>query len=346
MLKNEDINNYFRFNCSPEGVLHEIIDDPGNFLSTIHMGASVKIIISPVDIARFYDFISRVQINGYDFVAKVHINNGNGSYSFSLMGMLQREVIYISAIQVPEYLFFVYEDMMKIINDQGRMLRTAQKKSSHHEITNDTKKILDDYSQLNNELVSMQRELAIKNHELTDAYKNIEKLSLTDPLTGAGNRRHFMETISAEMDRSARYGQPLSLIMFDIDFFKKVNDTYGHLGGDVVLQEFTSCCMTTMRNSDGFFRVGGEEFAALLVNTDIDSARFLADRIRCRVEGLELEFENQNIQITTSAGVAELLATEGGDSFMHRADSALYRAKQSGRNKVVCCAPFYAIKEK
>ncbi len=318
-------------------MLIEVINDPEGFMDGIQVGDSFKDLIPQTEMKKFHAFIRKVGAKGFDFAPQINITRDNTSYSLSLMGMLQEDAVYASAIQVPSYLTFIYEDLMKIINELGRQLRNSQRKSATKtEFNHDTQKILNDYSQLNNELVSMQRELAIKNHELTKAYKNIEKLSLTDPLTGAGNRRHFMETIAGEIDRSVRYGHPLSLIMLDIDFFKKVNDTYGHSAGDKVLQNFTACCETTLRNSDCFFRIGGEEFAILLINADIESAKISAERIRKMIAEIEIEFENKIIQITTSSGVAELNKNENIDTFMKRADLALYKAKNSGRNRVIC----------
>ncbi len=158
----------------------------------------------------------------------------------------------------------------------------------------------------------------------------------TDNLTGISNRRFFDEVAKKEVARSRRYKTPLSGIMFDIDWFKKVNDTYGHLAGDIVLKHLAEVAKSKLREMDFIARVGGEEFAVLLPETDIDDAIKVAERIRQSVEKSEVIFSDQVIKITISIGVSKLLP-EDGKSFLtlfQRADEALYRAKQKGRNQV------------
>jgi len=162
-------------------------------------------------------------------------------------------------------------------------------------------------------------------------YKHsLEKLTITDSLTGIGNRRYFEQKLEEEIARVKRYGNSLSLIMFDIDHFKKVNDTYGHEMGDNVLIEYTALIASHLRAQDVFCRVGGEEFIVILPNTDVASAYALAEKLRNAVECFAYK-----IAITMSFGVVEYTENETSNEVYIRVDRALYEAKNSGRNRVV-----------
>jgi diguanylate cyclase (GGDEF)-like protein/PAS domain S-box-containing protein len=161
------------------------------------------------------------------------------------------------------------------------------------------------------------------------------RLAATDPLTGALNRREFTVLSEREALRSNRYHHPLSLLMFDLDQFKRLNDTYGHSAGDKVLQRFTTLCVNALRNVDVFGRWGGEEFAALLPETDIDGAAIIAERLRKIVADSVLNHQDNKITFTVSVGVAQYKDTESTiDGPMSRADSAVYDAKKAGRNRI------------
>lgn len=173
------------------------------------------------------------------------------------------------------------------------------------------------------------------------AYKQMEaylkNIANTDPLTGVGNRRYFMEEGRKEFSRSKRYPQPLSLLMMDIDKFKKINDTYGHDIGDIALKALAEICVATLRTNDVFARLGGEEFAAILPCTGIDGAANLAERLRLAVAEMVTPSAKGDIRYTISIGVTEMLSDEGEDIeiMLNRADSGLYQAKDRGRNRVV-----------
>lgn len=165
--------------------------------------------------------------------------------------------------------------------------------------------------------------------DITDK-KRIEVLSVTDKLTGIYNRIRLDEVLSTEYVRFKRHGLVYSLIMFDIDFFKKVNDTYGHLVGDEVLKSLAQLIKTSIRESDVFGRWGGEEFLIVCCGTDADGAYNLASKLRRKVELFEFPSVDR---LTCSFGVAQIDAA-GTDDMVKRADDALYRAKQGGRNRV------------
>jgi diguanylate cyclase (GGDEF)-like protein/PAS domain S-box-containing protein len=164
----------------------------------------------------------------------------------------------------------------------------------------------------------------------------LEALAHSDPLTGLANRRHFLERAEIEVERSRRYHRPLALLMFDIDHFKRVNDAHGHAAGDTTLRQVARICEAALRLNDTCGRIGGEEFAILLPETDLDGAEPVAERLRAAVEAGELLSGNARIRVTISIGLAVL--PPGRDmlmaELMRRADVALYRAKRDGRNRV------------
>lgn len=168
------------------------------------------------------------------------------------------------------------------------------------------------------------------------AKEEAERLATFDELTGSLNRRAFLNRLSEEVSRAKRQKTPIGLILLDIDLFKLVNDTYGHLVGDFVLQEFNRCITQTLRSYDFFGRYGGEEFVVCLPNTNLPQAANIAERMRREVEQLEIIVNNsQKISVTASFGVAhfEHDSQESMDSFVSRADDAMYQAK-SARNCV------------
>lgn len=157
----------------------------------------------------------------------------------------------------------------------------------------------------------------------------------TDSLTGLVNRRRFSEAAAAEWGRSIRYGRPSSLILFDLDRFKQINDEHGHAAGDMVLKQVAEVCQFEIRDFDLLARIGGEEFAVLLPETSAVAAVGLAERLRRCIERLQVQTTGGILRPTASFGVAPL-ALEGHDwtEALHLADGALYRAKENGRNRV------------
>ena len=165
-------------------------------------------------------------------------------------------------------------------------------------------------------------------------YQEAIRSALTDPLTGAGNRICLDNVLAREFELASRYQQPLSILMIDIDYFKRVNDTFGHAAGDKVLKTVAETLRVTSRCADMAFRYGGEEFVLLLNKTDLAGARIIAERLRSTIAGLSCIYENSEIPITISIGIAEVREGETRDNLLKRADDALYKAKHSGRNQV------------
>jgi len=165
-----------------------------------------------------------------------------------------------------------------------------------------------------------------------DAEGKLELMAATDPLTLLYNRRKFNEILSHEIARNQRHKSGLSLIFFDIDHFKQVNDTYGHETGDRVLKQFSTIIKESIRDSDFFARWGGEEFVFLISGSEPGVANEIAEKTRKLIENTEFEVVGR---ITASFGIASLVNGEDEKTFITRADSALYKAKQNGRNLVI-----------
>jgi diguanylate cyclase (GGDEF)-like protein len=169
----------------------------------------------------------------------------------------------------------------------------------------------------------------------TAYHEEIYRMTIIDGLTGVFNKRYFIEALEKEMSRAQRYGRPLSILMFDIDHFKRVNDNYGHLAGDYVLQALARLISTRARREEIFARYGGEEFVILLPETQNEGAMELAEQLRKRVASYTFVFEGEEIPITVSIGVATTRGEGIPESeFIKRADEKLYQAKAEGRNCV------------
>ncbi|MEW5774851.1 MAG: diguanylate cyclase [Thermodesulfobacteriota bacterium] len=184
-------------------------------------------------------------------------------------------------------------------------------------------------------LVSDITELKLTQFQLEKQVKELDLLATTDSLTGCRNRRSFMQRVEEECVRSRRYGHPLSFLMLDIDHFKAINDAHGHDAGDEVLKALVSLCRGALRTSDEVGRLGGEEFGALLVNTDLSAAEATAERLRGAFEAAEVATVSGPVRFTASIGLTGFLGGDDlGENLYKRADTALYRAKEAGRNRV------------
>src|SRR5262245_40115886 len=171
----------------------------------------------------------------------------------------------------------------------------------------------------------------------TDFQQQMYDAALRDGLTKAFNRKYFLDRLETEIAYARRHRAYLSLLMFDVDHFKRVNDTYGHLAGDVVLSKLAKIAHTTVRTEDVFARYGGEEFAVICRGVPLGSAGILAERLRMTVEATPFEYEGVRMPVTISVGVAAYpdLPIETGVQLIGGADEALYEAKRGGRNRVL-----------
>jgi len=174
--------------------------------------------------------------------------------------------------------------------------------------------------------------------ELLETNKRLELLSITDGLTKLNNHRYFQDELVRAFEESVRYGRPLSLAMIDLDFFKKVNDTYGHAVGDEVLKCAAKLFKQSARSTDLVARYGGEEFAVMMPETDLDDAAVFAEKIRSIIESTSFDTAAGSIPVTVSIGVASVPHSRiaSPKELIVSADKALYRAKKNGRNQVQC----------
>jgi diguanylate cyclase (GGDEF)-like protein len=181
------------------------------------------------------------------------------------------------------------------------------------------------FAQLGGHVQQLRRELTLRKEA-------IEALLERDDLTGAGNRRFLTHMLEQEKSRADRTGATFCLGMLDLDFFKKVNDSYGHQAGDTVLKVFTQVAQQELRRIDYFGRFGGEEFLLIMAETNMDGAQVKAERLRANVD--------KNLVQTVSIGLAEYRPGESIENLLQRADRAMYRAKSNGRNRVEIDAPY------
>jgi diguanylate cyclase len=189
---------------------------------------------------------------------------------------------------------------------------------------------------------ALEERLTLSKTEISNLQQSLEAIrqeSLTDPLTGLGNRKYFDRSIDSAIESALITGEPLSLLMFDIDYFKSFNDSYGHLTGDQVLRLVGMSLKQSIKGQDITARYGGEEFAVVLPNTALRQALTVADHIRRAVMSKELKKKSTGEilgRVTISVGVSMLKPGDDADSLIERADACLYAAKRAGRNRVVC----------
>jgi len=189
---------------------------------------------------------------------------------------------------------------------------------------------------------ALEERLTLSKTEISNLQQSLEAIraeSLTDPLTGLGNRKYFDRMIGMAVQNALATGEPLSLLLFDIDHFKSFNDSYGHLTGDQVLRLVGLSLKQTIKGQDITARYGGEEFAVVLPNTALRQALTVADHIRRAVMAKELKKKSTGEilgRVTISVGVSMLKAGDDTDALIERADACLYAAKRNGRNRVIC----------
>lgn len=182
-----------------------------------------------------------------------------------------------------------------------------------------------------------EHELRAARDKISRALTREQELARKDELTGIFNRRHIYELAESQVDTAVRYGQPLAVIMFDIDRFKQVNDVFGHQSGDIVLKSVTQAASAELRTADRIGRVGGDEFIILLPMTNIDQAYYVAERIRTTVEKTNIALDAKEVFVTLSIGIVEIKPgspAETVEEVFHRADKAMYTAKFSGTNRI------------
>lgn len=200
-------------------------------------------------------------------------------------------------------------------------------------------KLLRDFKREKLQAELLAQELRETNDKLVTAIRELQEISTRDYLTGLFNRRYLFTHLEEELYRAERYGVCFSILMFDIDYFKRINDSHGHQSGDLVLQALSECAAASIRDIDILARYGGEEFVVVMPQTDMKGAIAIAERLRVSVEGLVIPIQGKKLNVTVSIGVASYqphARKVSSVEFVDRADQALYEAKCSGRNRVVC----------
>ena len=186
------------------------------------------------------------------------------------------------------------------------------------------------------ELVLLEDMLTMLVYPLRNAiqFKKASLLAHSDALTGVKNRSTFDESLEREINLSQRHGQDFTMLIVDIDHFKKVNDTYGHSSGDEVLKTVAQNIQSCIRTTDMLFRYGGEEFVILLANSDCEKSYVIADRILESVRAIDLKIKEQTLDLSVSIGLACLNVQDNSQSLFNRADTAMYAAKNDGRDQI------------
>ena len=224
----------------------------------------------------------------------------------------------------------------KIVNT-GAAILLRDMGSTNGTYVND--ELVDEYVLRDGDFIKVGRFIFkfLTGNNIENAYhEEIYRLTTIDGLTQIFNRRYFVETLEREIGRASRYRRDLSLLMFDIDFFKGINDTHGHLAGDYVLRHLAQVVRTKIRREDVFARYGGEEFGVILPEVDPRAAGQFAEKLRRLIETTDFVFDDTRIPVTVSVGVSTLTPpVEDVEGFIGAADERLYQAKQAGRNRVV-----------
>ena len=240
-----------------------------------------------------------------------------------------------SAVILDHEVFISWEQMPHLFNFSASRPITSSASKMYQNITINALKDASGNPSLISMMVHDVTDIAINKIALQEANIQLEKISRTDKLTGLVNRGYWQERLVNALGLHKRYQTPNSLIMFDIDHFKRVNDSYGHLAGDLVIQQVASAAQQSLRTCDIVGRYGGEEFGIILPETSLDGALVFAERLRKAVENLTIEYEQQAINVTISLGVAEAdKSMETESQWLEAADQALYSAKNNGRNSV------------
>ncbi|MFZ8861837.1 MAG: GGDEF domain-containing protein [Thermocrinis sp.] len=276
----------------------------------------------PIGKVLFIKDVSQIYINFYVLMGILSV------YSFAL-SLLSSLLLYVFSENLVDRIIKLQK--LSSVIKEGNFSRIELLK---------TEKPKDELDYLRNNLVDTAFTIGRLLSELEEKNRELQELAYYDPLTGLPNRRFFFEHASLIFEEVKRYEKPLSLLVMDIDHFKKINDTYGHDAGDLVLKTFADVIRGIVRKSDICARFGGEEFVVLLPNTDLEGAGVLAERIRAAVSKNPVEHGSIVIVFTVSIGISQYRkGMQSIDELIKEADIALYRAKEGGRNRVEVFIP-------
>ena len=248
----------------------------------------------------------------------------NFSVQYNIDTTLLFSIIFISTLIVVTSYIFIHKNIIVPVRKMSEAI------ASFHDNSCD----IVEFKTNDNEIGIMIKEFFIMKKKLVGDYQTLEGISLTDELTGISNRRAFFERAESVLKISHRYQTAFSIMILDIDLFKRINDTYGHLVGDDILKYLVNSIAKEMRSSDIFARFGGEEFIILLPDTEESGCYGLAQKIRTVLESTPYSGKELKIPLTISIGISQLKEEKLVRELVRRADEALYTAKRNGRNRV------------
>ncbi|MEJ6474254.1 diguanylate cyclase [Pseudoalteromonas piscicida] len=280
--------------------------------------------------------LSHFILISYPFTVELGVQSGSFLHHIGYFSIFTLETTLLSYLLVRLY---IAQRDEKLANQQRRLAHTQAEDALLKE-----KLKLQEQAQhdLESNIESRTFELQVTLRELEDKNRELERMSMEDPLTKVKNRRYFDKRLQMEVRRSRREQTELSLVIFDIDHFKNINDKYGHLAGDQAICEFANLIKSHLRRPhDEVFRYGGEEFILLLPNTPNAGALEVAERVRIATSELDIKLGEQILNMTTSAGIYSAVVADPHNPQLYtdNADKALYQAKQQGRNRVVTFKP-------
>lgn len=319
--------------CDLQGTILKVLHNPPGLEIPIQVGMPFARLAAAGSLAKALSFLLEIRANRVTFDWEINIAATSKVLTLHFAGGGFEDNLLIAGSETNSMSRRLFEELVLISNEQTNALR-----SSHKEKVVSTQ-LYDEITRLNNEQANLQRELAKKNAELEYLYALAQKAAVTDPLTEVFNRRGFFDLCEREFERARRYKRPVSIMMYDLDHFKKLNDTFGHAVGDFVLKEIAQRCFRSLRKVDVIGRFGGEEFVILLPETMLENACQVAERIRA-LANEPIAMDGNLLTVAISIGVAQHTGDAADlDSLLRNADIALYQAKEAGRNCVRAFMP-------
>ncbi len=324
--------------CTLDGLIVTVLHNDFGLAEADLVGKPFPLVVAPSSFQKALSFVVELRARHTIFDTEFDLPQGDTLILVHCAGVVLDERLLILAAPSRTEARQLFEAMTGIHNDQSDQLRRLIKDQADrtrrppaHELH-----LYDDLSRVNNELVTLQRDLAKKNIELERLNLEVQRLAIVDELTHLYNRRGFFELGQREVARAQRFGQPLAALMFDVDHFKGLNDTYGHALGDAVLAGVAERCQTQLRTVDIFGRYGGDEFVVLLPETTRAGAETTAERLRHHASLQPSSPEHGPLAVTISLGLAVLTpATVDLPALLAAADEALYEGKAAGGNRAV-----------
>lgn len=322
--------------CDDNGVVLEVVHNGLDVAAAEVLGKPFPMLAATTSFPKAPSFLVELRARRTAFDWELDLSVGASTFLAHCGGLVFEDRLLILVARTRTEVHRLFEDMIHINNDHTNLVRALTKDQVALGSARQEREIghYEALSRLNNDLVNLQRELTKKHVELERLNAEVQRLSIMDELTQIYNRRGFFEMGHREVERARRFGTSLAAIMIDADHFKKLNDTYGHATGDLVLREIARRCSEQLRKVDVLGRYGGEEFAVLLPQAGVDSASRTAERLRHHITAAPIACDHSDLTVTVSLGVAVLVgAGMDLDALLARADQNLYKAKAAGRNR-------------